>query len=120
MKFVSNSIGHEISAVLYGVDKKLINDSNFLKKVIMQGLKKDKFHILKDVDYVFSPQGYTLNVLLSESHVAIHTYPEHGSIYFGLYSCKCQGHGKKTYEHFVKKLKPKNVVVDMREVIVKE
>ena len=120
MKFVSNSIGHEISAVLYGVDKKLINNSNFLKKVIMQGLKKDKFHILKDVDYVFFPQGYTLNVLLSESHVAIHTYPEHGSIYFGLYSCKAKGHGKKTYEHFINELKPKNVVVDMRDVIVKK
>ena len=120
MKFVSSSIGHEISAVLYGVDKKLINDSNFLKSVIMDGLKKDKFIILKDVDYNFSPQGYTLNVLLSESHLAIHTYPEHNSIYFGLYSCKCKGHGKNTYKFFVNKLKPKEVVVNMKDIIVKK
>ena len=120
MKFVSSPIGHEISAVLYGVDRKLLNDANFLKKVIIEGLKKDNFKILKDIDYKFLPQGYTLNVLLSESHVAIHTYPEHNSVYFGLYSCKCKGHGKKTYEHFIDKLKPKNVVVDMRDVIVKK
>ena len=120
MKFVSSTIGHEISAVLHGVDKRLMSDSNFLKSVIMDGLKKDNFKILKEVDYKFSPQGYTLTVLLSESHVAIHTYPEHGSIYFGLYSCKAKGHGKKTYEHFINNLKPKNVIVDMRDVIVKK
>lgn len=120
MKFVSSIIGHEISAVLHGVDKKLINDANFLKNTIMEGLKKDDFKILKDVDYKFSPKGYTLTVLLAESHVCIHTYPEHDSIYFGLYSCKAKGHGKKTYEHFVKNLKPKDVVVDMRDVIVKK
>jgi len=119
MKFVSSSIGHEISAVLYGVNKKLINDTNFLKNVVIEGLKKDKFTILKDVDYKFSPQGYTLTVLLSESHVAIHTYPEHGSVYFGLYSCKCKDHGKIVYGHFVKKLKPKNISVDMKDIIVK-
>ncbi len=120
MKFVSSSIGHEISAVLHGVNKKLINDANFLKSVIMDALKKDKFTIIKDVDHKFSPQGYTLNVLLSESHLAIHTYPEHNSIYFGLYSCKCKGHGKKTYEHFIKKLKPKEIIVDMKDIIVKK
>ena len=45
MKFVSSPIGHEISAVLYGVDRKLLNDANFLKKVIIEGLKKDNFKI---------------------------------------------------------------------------
>lgn len=120
MKFVSSSIGHEISAVLYGVNKKLINDANFIKSVVLEGLKKDNFTILKEADHKFSPQGYTLNVLLSESHLAIHTYPEHGSIYFGLYSCKCQGHGKKTYEHFVENFKPKEIIVDMKDIIVKK
>jgi len=61
-----------------------------------------------------------LNVLLSESHVAIHTYPEYNSIYFGLYSCKAKGHGKNTYEHFVKNLKPKDINVNMRDIIVKK
>ena len=120
MKFISNSIGHEISAVLHGVDKKLINDANFLKSVVMDGLKKDNFTILKNIDHEFSPQGYTLTVLLSESHVAIHTYPEHNSIYFGLYSCKAKGHGRKTYEYFVKKLKPEEIVVDMKDIVVKK
>jgi len=120
MKFVSSIVGHEISAVLHGVDKKLLNDANFLRNVIIDSLKRDDFKILKDVDYKFSPQGYTLTVLLSESHVSIHTYPEHSSVYFGLYSCKAKGHGKKTYKNFVKSLKPRDVVVDMRDVIVKK
>jgi len=120
MKFVSSSIGHEISAVCYGVDDKLINDIKFLKKVIIEGLKKDEFTILKDVDHKFKPQGYTLNVLLAESHLAIHTYPEHNSIYFSLYSCKKKGHGKKTYEYFIDKIRPKNIDVGMKDVFVKK
>ena len=35
----------------------------------------------------FEPQGLTLIGLLSESHISIHTYPEHGYMAIDLFTC---------------------------------
>lgn len=36
----------------------------------------------------FAPQGLSLAILLAESHVAVHTWPEHGSAYVTLTTCR--------------------------------
>jgi S-adenosylmethionine decarboxylase proenzyme len=37
--------------------------------------------------YQFEPQGVTGTVLLAESHLAIHTWPEMGSVTIDVYVC---------------------------------
>jgi len=58
-----------------------------LKIVYLKILKDAGFGILQIVDHYFEPQGYTLLALLSESHFAIHTFPEHNLSYLELSSC---------------------------------
>lgn len=36
----------------------------------------------------FAPQGLSLAILLAESHVAVHTWPEHGTAYVTLTTCR--------------------------------
>jgi len=36
----------------------------------------------------FEPQGLSLAILLAESHVAVHTWPEHGTAYVTLTTCR--------------------------------
>lgn len=36
----------------------------------------------------FTPQGLSLAILLAESHVAVHTWPEHGTAYVTLTTCR--------------------------------
>jgi len=43
--------------------------------------------ILGTVEHAFTPQGYTCLWLLAESHIAVHTYPEHQKAYIQLSSC---------------------------------
>ena len=50
-------------------------------------LKESGFGVLSFVEYNFEPQGYTALWLLSESHFAIHTFPEEGKSYIELSSC---------------------------------
>ena len=119
MEFESKPIGREVSAVFYGVDGHLLNDTAFLEKVVLEGLEKSGFHILGALNHKFSPRGYTLNVLLSESHLAMHTYPEFGSVYIGFYSCKGEFHGKSSIDYLVEMLKPTTTVMRMNNVVVK-
>ncbi|MBO5843064.1 MAG: S-adenosylmethionine decarboxylase [Clostridia bacterium] len=45
------------------------------------------FHVVDTCIKMFSPQGFTALFLLSESHFAIHTFPERGKSYVELSSC---------------------------------
>ena len=50
-------------------------------------LEASGFNVLGKVEHFFNPQGWTCLYLLSESHLAIHTFPEEGKAYVELSSC---------------------------------
>lgn len=45
------------------------------------------FHIRQETHEFFYPYGFTALFLLSESHLAIHTFPEENKTYIELSSC---------------------------------
>ena len=62
-------------------------DENKLKTEIEKMLQESGFHILNKCEHYFEPYGYTGLWLLSESHFAIHSFPEEEKIYLELTSC---------------------------------
>ena len=46
--------------------------------------------VVGDCFYQFEPQGVTGTVLLAESHIAIHTWPEAGFVTVDVYVCNLQ------------------------------
>ena len=50
-------------------------------------LNDTHFKVLKFSEHYFPKQGYTAFWLLSESHLAIHTFPQNGWTYFELSGC---------------------------------
>lgn len=72
-------------------------DPNKLKTGFQDLLTYSGFGILGFTDWHFTPQGYTCLFLLSESHLAIHTFPEHKQTYLELSSCV-----KEQFDKFVK------------------
>lgn len=63
------------------------SDLSLFKNELESILIACEFEILGFVDHPFSPQGYTSIWLLGESHLALHTYPEHDRSYVELTSC---------------------------------
>ena len=56
----------------------------FDKTVVATGTNK-----MRDFDVVkFPKQGITAFLVLSESHISVHTYPEDNAYYFDVFSCK--------------------------------
>ena len=65
-------------------------DPQKLKPLFDDMLEKAGFGILNFMEHYFEPQGSTGLWLLSESHFAIHTFPEEGKTYIELSSCNHQ------------------------------
>lgn len=62
-------------------------DPTKLKHIFENMLLESGFDILNHVEHFFKPYGYTSVWLLSESHLAIHTFPERNRTYIELSSC---------------------------------
>ena len=80
-------MGKHLLLEVYGVDFDLINDVNSLQNVMIQGIQRAKMTILNTFSHCFIPQGCTIVIALSESHVSCHTWPENGSIAVDVYTC---------------------------------
>jgi S-adenosylmethionine/arginine decarboxylase-like enzyme len=52
------------------------------------------FQIIDQTEHHFKPIGYTLLILLAESHLAVHTFPEEGKVYIQISSCNKQKYKK--------------------------
>ena len=72
------------SAWVADTDPKLIRDK------YDELIKAAGFNILCFTDHHFQPQGYTALWLLTESHFAVHTFPEFGKSYIELSSCNLE------------------------------
>lgn len=61
-----------------------------LKIDFEQMLLASGFGIINFIEHHFEPQGYTGLWLISESHFAIHTFPEEHKTYIELSSCSTE------------------------------
>lgn len=80
-------MGRHLLLEVYNVDYTLLNDINALESVMKEGILRAKMTILNTFCHSFEPQGCTIVIALSESHVSCHTWPEKGSIAIDVYTC---------------------------------
>jgi S-adenosylmethionine decarboxylase len=83
--------GKHFIASYLDCDAAAIEDNVGLRNALLIAAKASKATVLDYVDYEFNPQGFTMAILLSESHATIHTYPEHRACFVDLFTCgeKC-------------------------------
>ena len=58
-----------------------------LRKACIDAVNDAGLTIVGDRFHQFEPQGCTGAVILAESHLAIHTWPEHGFVTIDVYVC---------------------------------
>jgi S-adenosylmethionine decarboxylase proenzyme len=66
----------------------LLNDLEGLKNMMKQICSDFSFNILGEIQHLFTPQGCSIILLLSESHMTVHTFPERKYIAFDIYTCR--------------------------------
>lgn len=80
-------MGKHLLLEVYNVKYELINDGDCLQKKMVDGINRAGMTILNIFQHCFIPQGITIVIALSESHVSCHTWPEKGAIAIDVYTC---------------------------------
>jgi S-adenosylmethionine decarboxylase len=72
---------------LRGCDATLLNDPDAVKEILLEAVRRGGGTIVTQIFHTFSPHGVSGVVVIAESHVAIHTWPEHRSASADIFSC---------------------------------
>ena len=80
-------MGKHLLLEVYDVNFNLLNDVISLQEAMEIGIKRANMTILNIFSYCFLPQGCTIVIALSESHVSCHTWPEQECIAIDVYTC---------------------------------
>ncbi|MFA6226983.1 MAG: adenosylmethionine decarboxylase [Candidatus Paceibacterota bacterium] len=104
-------IGTHYIVDLFGCNRKQINSSDFLKKVLMESINGTDIKILNHAFYSFDPQGVTGFFLLSTSHMSFHSWPEHEYISIDIYSCSSEKMTRKIVDYILEKICHREAVV---------
>lgn len=85
----TTAIGRHALADVSGVDAALLRDADRVMDALERLLVDGGFHVLRRVQHTFDGggAGFTGVFLLSESHAAVHTYPEHGYLALDVFGC---------------------------------
>ncbi len=103
-----DTVGAHVLADFWGCQFEKLDDEQLLMDYLRQAAKNAQMTVLGEESYKFSPQGFTGLLLLSESHISIHTYPEHGYAAIDVFTC---GGGKtqKAIDFLKEVLQPSRV-----------
>lgn len=83
-----------------------IDNLKFIRKVLIDAAKKAGLTILNSKFHKFEPQGVSGFIMISESHLSIHTWPESGYVAIDVFTCGEPSQCRIAYDFIVSMLKP--------------
>lgn len=84
---MSNALGNHILVEFMGCDPHIMNDVSSIERDMVGAAQKAGATVINSTFHHFSPYGVSGVVVIQESHLAIHTWPEYGYAAVDLFTC---------------------------------
>ena len=81
------SLGCHVLVELYDCDPKLLNNVSGIEKIMVDAAEHSQATVINVTFHHFSPYGVSGVVVIQESHLTIHTWPEYGYAAIDLFTC---------------------------------
>ena len=79
--------GRHLLIDFYGCTFQNLDDRPLIERTLLTAAEKANATILNHFFHQFSPQGVSGAVIIAESHISIHTWPEKGYAALDLFTC---------------------------------
>ena len=80
-------LGKHILIEYYDCDSEVLNNTLLIEKYMIEAAKMAQATIVESVFHTFSPWGVSGVVVIEESHITIHTWPEYKYAAVDLFTC---------------------------------
>ena len=95
MRYLAN---HQLIE-LYDCDQDLLENDTYVKNTFKEAAKLANATVVSEKFHNFSPYGLTGVLVITESHISIHTWPEHKYVAVDVFSCDDKVDHKKILNH---------------------
>lgn len=82
-----NALAVHLHLELWGVEAALLDDVARLEAALLDAAAAARCQVLGVVKHHFEPHGVSVVVMVAESHLSIHTWPEHGYAAADILTC---------------------------------
>ena len=103
-----NALGRHLLLELKDCNLEVLNDLNFLKNCLYDTAEQIGATVVGESFYEFSPHGISGVVLISESHICIHTWPEYCYAAVDVFTCGDSVEPERAVKLLVEKLRSKD------------
>ena len=82
-----NALGRHILVEFIGCNSEILNDVSIIEKSMVDAAQDAGATVINSTFHHFSPFGVSGVVVIQESHLAIHTWPEYQYAAVDLFTC---------------------------------
>ncbi len=104
---MASSVGTHCILDLYDCPTDLLDDRSFIEQALRDAAEQGLTTLLKEISHQFNPHGVTALGLLAESHLSIHTWPEHCYAAVDLFTCGQDAEPQRACLFLVQRLQAK-------------
>jgi S-adenosylmethionine decarboxylase proenzyme len=98
------ALGRQIVVEYYGCTTDILNDVAFIKRAMRDAAILSGATVVQEAFHLFNPHGVSGVVVIAESHLAIHTWPEYGYAAVDLFTCGEDVSPDIAFEHLKEEL----------------
>jgi len=104
----SSPLGTHLILELYDCGAHIIGDNSLLSEGLLDAVREAGATIVESVFHEFSPGGLSGVIVIAESHVTIHTWPERGYAAVDAFTCGDPKLPERIEQNLIELLEAKN------------
>jgi len=99
-----NNLGRHVLVEYYDCNVKILNNSALLEQHMREAVVESGATIINTFFHQFEPHGVSGVVMIAESHMSIHTWPEYGYAALDFFTCGKKVNPWKAIDYVSKRL----------------
>ena len=92
-------LGRHLVVEYSGCDSGILGNADLLEEYLNEAVRKSGATIVRSVFHRYNPQGVSGVVVIAESHISIHTWPEYGYAAVDFFTCGQSVDPHKAHEY---------------------
>ena len=87
LEFIVHTVGRHLIAEYYGCDVTLLDDVDAIRTHMLAAADAITVTVIGEIFHRYAPQGVSGTILIAESHLSVHTWPESGYAAVDIFTC---------------------------------
>ncbi len=100
-----DTIGHHHIVEASGCDPEVLKDPDRIREIFLDAARVGNMDVKSSYFFRFSPTGVSGVVIVAESHISVHTWPEEGYAALDVYTCGAGADPEKAVDHILERFK---------------